>query len=399
MEKFDFSGNHILVTGGTGFIGGRLVEKLILECNASSVRVLVRNFSRVSRIARFPVNMIAGDITNPGEVEKAVSGCDVVFHCAWEVQSNEILERKINVQGTKNVLEAAKRTDVSRMVHLSTVLVYGSLPDGDFDETTPCRPANAYAKANLEAERLVLSYTKRYGLPAVVLQPTIVYGPFGRAWTIGVLKQLKRGRVILVNGGQGFCNAIYVDDMVNAMLLAAVKEKAIGEVFLISGEQPVTWRQFYSKYEQMLGFSSTVSMSAEEAEAFYAKKIKKPSLVKEITNYVKHNPSAHKRIFESYEIHTLKRIAERILPETLTTFIQSKIHFNGTHQPQTDSGIKDKPILPLHPSIICFNAARARARIDKAKQLLGYQPLFNFELGMQLTERWARWANLLDSKS
>ena len=164
MESFNFSGKRVLVTGGTGFIGGRLVERLVLECNAD-VRVLVRNFASASRIARFPVEMVHGNVTESGDVEAAVKGCDIVFHCAWEVQDSESMERRVNVEGTRNVLEAAFQAGVTRVVHLSTVLVYGAMPDGDFDETTSCNPGNAYAKSNLETEKLAVSYTEKHGLP------------------------------------------------------------------------------------------------------------------------------------------------------------------------------------------------------------------------------------------
>lgn len=394
--KFDFSGQRVLVTGGTGFIGGRLVERLVLECNAN-VRVLVRNFSRASRIARFPVEMVLGDMTEPSDLKKAVSECDIVFHCAWEVQDSESMERRVNLQGTKNLLEAALDAGTKRVIHLSTVLVYGAMPDGDFDETTPYRdPGNAYGRCNLDAEEMAISYTEKHRLPVSVLQPTIVYGPYGRAWTIGVLKQLKAGRVILVNGGDGLCNAVYIDDMVSAILLAAVKDNAVGEVFLISGENPVTWREFYGAYERMLGFSSTASMSAKEAEAYFAKIRRKGSLFKEAASIIREEQTVRQRVLATREVSTLVNVARQLLPEQLKRTLRRRMsNSNGLHHAKI-APEAEKPILALHPSIVRVNAARATARVDKAKRLLGYQPAFSFESGMALTEQWARWANFLE---
>lgn len=395
MQLSDFSDKRVLVTGGTGFIGGRLVEKLILECQAN-VRILVRNFARASRIARFPVEMIHGDVTNSDDVQRAVKQCDIVFHCAWEVQDSEAMERRVNVNATRTVFEASLQAGVKRVVHLSTVLAYGTLPDGDFDETTPRRPENAYAVANFETEKMAMSYWKRHGLPVTVLQPTVVYGPFGRAWTIGVLNQLKSGKVILVNGGDGLCNAVYIDDMVHAMLLAAVEEKAVGEIFVIAGEQPVTWREFYDRYERMLGFSSTVNMSAAEAEAYFAKKRRKGSIIKEALGIVRAEGGVRQRLLETVEVDTLVKTARLLLPGQIKRSLRRRIiNSNGAYQPKGESG--EKPILVLHPSIVRVNAAKSTACIDKAKRLLGYQPAFDFESGMRLTEQWARWANFLEN--
>src|SRR5436305_15155746 len=113
-------------------------------------------------------------------------------------------------------------------------MVYGQTTDGDLDETAPRRRfGNAYSDSKLEAEQIALSS----GLPVAVLQPTAVYGPYGGVWTEAVIRALKAGRQILVNGGDGLGNAVYVDDLVSAMLLAAVKVGVVREPFLISAER------------------------------------------------------------------------------------------------------------------------------------------------------------------
>jgi len=106
--------------------------------------------------------------------------------------------------------------------------------------------------------------------------------------------------------------------------------------------------------------------------------------------------SVRQRIFETREIDALMKIARQLLPKQIKQTLRSRISNNGIHQPQGMAGDK-KPILPLHPSIIKVNAVKSRACIDKAKRLLGYQPAFDFESGMQLTEQWAKWANYSDN--
>jgi len=104
-SEFDFSGKRVLVTGGTGFIGGRLVEKLV-SCHDAKVRVLVRNYANAARIARMPIKMIHGDINNLEDVCNAVEGCDVVFHCAYGNSGSDNKRQEVNIEGTRNIAEA-----------------------------------------------------------------------------------------------------------------------------------------------------------------------------------------------------------------------------------------------------------------------------------------------------
>jgi len=343
--NIDLSGKRVLVTGSTGLIGGRLIEKLALEYN-SNVRALVRNFTRASRIKQLPIEMVKGDVTDFNSVKKAADGCDIVFHCAYGNRGDIKTRRSINVEGTKNVMKAALDAGVKHVVHVSTFMVYQPIEEGELNETTPYRQSgNNYSTSKLEAERVALQYAKEDGLPVVVIQPSMVYGPFSQIWTVDILQQLKTQRIILINNGDGLCNTVYIDDVINAMLLAAVKKEAVGEVFIISAEQPVTWREFYHGYERMLGISATVEMSRSEAEAYYAKRQRKIDFIFRQISKVLRKPSL---------------------------------------------------IRPLDPSKIQFYSTKTRVGIDKARRILGYQPAYDFESGMKLTEEWAKGANLLD---
>ncbi len=260
-------GKTALVTGGTGFIGGRLVEKLVLE-HGCRVRVLVRNFTKAARIASYPVELLPGDITERVTVERAIRGCDVVFHCAYDFTPDLPGQRRANVEGTRNVAELCIEEKVSRLVHLSTVAIYSPATTDELTEDSPWPPSDdPYVLVKREAERLLRNLYEERGLPAVRLQPTIVYGPFSAFWTLHLVRRLRAGIVPLVNGGDGVCNAVYVDDVVDAMILAAVRPDVAGEAFLISAEEPVTWRMFYRALEGAIGVKSTMEMSEAELRA------------------------------------------------------------------------------------------------------------------------------------
>jgi nucleoside-diphosphate-sugar epimerase len=389
----DLSRKRILVTGATGFIGGRVVEKLILEYHAS-VRVLVRNYVRALRVARYPVEMVGGDVTDADDVERAAKGCDHVIHCAYGSSGTPEAQRAVNVQGTRNILEVVSRSG-ARLIHLSTVQVYGPLQDGDLDETTPRRYfGDSYSNSKLDAENLVLDYVSHRRLPAIILQPTVVYGPYAPTWTESVLKRLKRGRQILVNGGDGLCNAVYIDDVADAILLALVHDTAVGESFLISGDRPVTWREFYGSYERMLGESATVSMSVKEA-----RRQKRGEGILEAALGLLRDEPTRRRLAAAREAAMVRRLVRSLLPVATRQSIKDALQgVDATGRPAA-ARVATKPVLPLSfPLDARFYAAKTTVRIDKAKRLLGYQPGFDLESGMRWTEKWARWANLLDGE-
>jgi nucleoside-diphosphate-sugar epimerase len=388
-----------LVTGASGFIGGRLVERLVRQ--GADVRVLVRNPASAARLARFPLTFHLGDVTDTADLDKAVQGCDLVFHCAYGTTGSQKRRAWVNRVGTERTLEAAHRAGAKRVVYLSTLMVYGQTADGDLDETAPRRRfGNAYSDSKLDAEGIALQYSRSGRMPVAILQPTAVYGPYGGVWTVQPLATLKTGRMILVNGGDGLANAVYVDDLVSAMILAAQKDAAGGEAFLISGPEAVTWRDLYGRFARMLGdgpertVSRLVEMTAEEALAHYKKHQRETSRFhQEFLRTFKQDRGFRDRLMATRELMALRELASSVLPEGLQDRIKGKMSGGGGRPaPPEEKGL---PIHPLTPQMIGFFAAKTRVRIDKARRLLGYEPAFALERGMELTGQWARWANLL----
>ena len=390
------SASKILVTGGTGFIGGRLVEKLTLTSRIP-VRVLVHDFARAWKLARLPVEMVQGDVAEPQQVRNAAQGCDVIVHCAYGTAGEQETKRQATIEGTRNVLEAALQLRLKRVVHLSTLMVYGVPPDGDLDETAPRHYLdNLYADSKLDAENLALDYAKTRGVPVVVLQPGIVYGPYARFWTMNIVDSLKAGKVILVNGGQGLCNAVYIDDLVQAILLSIKENEAAGETFLISAAEPVTWRTFFEHYEQILGFSSTVSMSAAEAIDYYRQQAQpRRSILRESIEIIRENPLILDRIVTTREVAGFMKAAGFLVPKPVRESLKGKILTNGKNGSESIATKPEKPLLPLDPLTVRMYAAKTRVRIDKARRLLGYRPAFDLSSGMNVTEQWLRWAKLV----
>lgn len=399
MIRSDFSalsGKRVLVTGGTGFIGRRLVEALTTSCDVH-VRVMARNLSRAADVARFPIELVHGDVSVASQVERAVEGCDLVFHCAAIAGANAETARAVNVSGTVNVLAAALRAQVERVVHISSLTVYGFPADGDLDETAPRQYSGMnYADTKLDAEKVAFEYYEKHGLPVSIIQPACVYGPFGGAWTTGVLTQLKDDRVILVDDGDGLANPVYVDDVVHAILLAAVKDQAIGEAFLISDGYRVTWSEFYGQYARLVDGAEIVRVPAAdliEAHNRLVKQNRKKGILRESWDILRNDPQIRKRILRTREGFFAAQVAKPFVPQSYRDSLKAN-HKKTSHATQREQPEGQSPPV-MSPLVVKFYLPKAWVRIDKAQRLLGYQPAFDLASGLELVGKWARWANIL----
>ena len=179
------------------------------------------------------------------------------------------------------------------------------------------------------------------------------------------------------------------------MLLAAVKDEAMGEAFLVSGEEPATWREMFGRFERMLGGEPrTVDMT--EAEALATGRSgggAEPRLIGEGLRIVKQEQRIRERLERPAKASGCARWRAPSCPRAGSR--RSRAAWPPAGNRVLSAPDREAPIHPLPPKMIGFFRARTRVRIDKAKRLLGYRPAFDFETGMDLTERWARWANLL----
>jgi nucleoside-diphosphate-sugar epimerase len=399
-------GKKIFITGGTGFIGSRLVEKLYLEHNAS-IRVLVRNFSRVSRIARFPIEMVSGDIRDMAKTQEAMKGCDIVFHCAYDFGVNPQQGQATDTEGAKNIARAALENGVGRVVHVGTTSVYGTL-DGDLDENSPRQASkiDSYQNTKLLSENIMLEYYEKHKLPVSIVEPTIVYGPFSRPWTISVVDQLSKGVIPLPDDGGGYCNAVYIDDVIDGMILAATKDEAIGERFLLSAREPITWREFYGAFERILEIESVICVPAKELMSTsdngtspnQPQPIISPSVRARWVKLLK-NPEFRMTLIDTPVLNWPYLVAKK--SPLQTTFVGKMWEQRVTQQVQKSNipsppkpAPKSRPKPPFtkpHPTRLALLQAKTRVRIDKARRLLGYQPVFDFEDGMALNAEFIRW--------
>lgn len=248
------SENLCLITGATGFIGGRLAERLVHEGHA--VRCLVRASSDTSRLEQLDVQLAVGDLTRPQSLAPAVTGARFVFHCGALVSDWATREEiaAINVEGTRSLLQACREASAQRFVHFSTTDVYG-YPDGaEIDERHLASSfRNWYAQTKLEAEAEVRRAETAATLETVILRPATVYGP-GSIDVVGeIARAIRARRMLLIDRGRAVAGLCYVENLIDAALLAARHEAAPGEAFNIGDGLDITWKRFTDDLAAGLG--------------------------------------------------------------------------------------------------------------------------------------------------
>jgi len=237
----------IFITGALGFVG-RALSAAYRELGTQTCGLDVR--------ADASANVVAGDVSRPEEWQDILAGCDLVIHTAAIVTNNVAREEawRVNVLGTRRVLDAAIKAGVRRFVHVSSLAAMRFNTEDQADESAPVMPTgNPYVDTKIASEQVILAAHSAGEINCTIIRPADIYGPNSRPWTLIPVQMIKKGLFLLPAHGQGIFRAIYIDDLVNGIMLAAEKDAGIGQIFILGGEIATTCENFFGHYYRMLG--------------------------------------------------------------------------------------------------------------------------------------------------
>lgn len=345
-----------LVTGAGGFIGGRLVEIFEMD-EPGSVVAGIRRWSTAARIGRLPVDIVQCDVLRPDQIARSLNGVSHVVHCA-------VGPRKVTEEGTRNVLQASLDAGVERVVHVSTIDIYGK-GTGELTEAQPPQRSGAeYGDSKIRAEEICHEFSER-GLAVSVIRPTIVYGPFSQNWIEEFAVRLQvRPWPFPKELSSGTCNLVYVDDLVAAIRLALVRPEAVGEVFNINGPDLPTWFEYFAALNTAMGLPPIEAKSSvgSQLAAWGMKPVRAGAKL------------------------ALDRFGDQIMALYKSSELAKKV-MKGA-----EGAIRKSPTtgeFDLYSKVLSFPN-------DKAERLLGYHPAVDMAAGVERSVQWLLHSGFLN---
>jgi nucleoside-diphosphate-sugar epimerase len=342
-----------LVTGAAGFLGGWIVEALYLS--KIPVRAGIRSNVSAARLSRLQADVVPCDVLDLRQLREAMDGVSNVVHCA-------IGGRDVTVKGTANVVEIAKEKGVGCVVHISSTEVYGDVNGLVEEKQPPGSPTSDYARDKMDAEQICRRHIAD-GVPIVILRPSIIYGPFSNDWTARLAMCLQSGNWALFEGyGDGYCNLVYVVDVVHCIRLAMRCKAAHGHTFNVSGPEIVTWNEYFSRMNSALGLP-----------ALKTRRLAQSRILSSVMAPVKLSAKWALSFFGE-PIHRLYESSQ-----TARTLMQ-----------RAEKTIKTTPTLA---ELELYNR-RNKYSTEKARSILGYKPQWGIDAGIQMSVAWLRTMGL-----
>ena len=244
---------RVLVTGATGFAGGHLAR--LLAARGHHVRALVRDPDRAGDLIRLGVEALVGDLRDPTSVVRGVADVEVVYHVAALYRQVGLAidtYRAVNATAVRDIVEAAARAGVRRVVHCSTVGVHGDIKQPPANEDAPLKPGDAYQETKLEGEQLAREAGARHGVEVTIVRPTGIYGPGDRR-LLKLFRSVARRRWVTLGSGEISYHLTYIDDLVEGFRLCGEHQAAASRTYILAGGEVTTLNELVALVAEVAG--------------------------------------------------------------------------------------------------------------------------------------------------
>lgn len=363
---------RIVVTGGTGFVGGHLVDGLVSQGH-EDVKVIVRSHRSGANAGRFPVQMVRTDLLDFTAVCDAMSGARYVFHLAYGRDGQDAT--RATLEGTRSVVNAAVAAGAEAVVVLSTTALFGK-DDVCVDESSPYAPTNQYERQKAEAEQWALERARDVtGTRIAVVNAACVYGPGGSAFTELPARFLLNGTFCWIDNGRGVVNHVYVANLVDAMFLTATCEAAHGERFIVC-DGSMTWRAFLV---ELLGPEADAAASYTREELMALHRSSEPGS-RDLAKAILTNPELWRVVRENPHFAKVKAAAKSAWPR-----LSRRVR--AIKDAPRETGAAGRAIPPSWLANL-YGPAKTRVTSAKARRLLGWTPRVDTDTALALSRGW-----------
>ncbi len=250
---------RIFITGATGFLGGYLAPRLIAE--GARVMALARSEAKAAKLKEQGVEITLGDLLDLDSLRRGMRDCQIVIHMAAALDGSYEEMYPATVTGTQNVMIAAADAGVRRVVHVSSIAVYGLLARSLYAEDTAlARAEYPYVTTKQLAEEKVQQIGVDRRLEWAIIRPGMIYGPRAGLWTKGLFQLASLRPTPFIGNGSGNAAPIYVDDVVEMLVRAATSDRAVNQIFNCVMDPSPTWREFIGAYQRLMHHSRWLSI-------------------------------------------------------------------------------------------------------------------------------------------
>lgn len=371
---------RLAILGASGFVGSTLCERLI-RSREFDFRPLVHSFANTSRLARFPLELVPVDVLSPNQIKAGLEGCDVVVN----LSRGNPMQMAATM---KNILHAAQKARVKKIIHISSISIYGSNPRPESrDESAPPTPDEGYGQGKLAQDELVLRLHRR-GLPGILLCPANIIGPYS-AFILGAVRNLRGDQVALVEDGETPTNHVHVENVVEAILAAARSDRGWGERYFVNQEEPISWKRFYEDLMNILGLEGPLPRVTRN-DVLATLDVPKP----------RHRFRDNFGVLISGEFRRALSLFpwfRRLNDFAYRKFVTSSLEF----QRKIRSRMEHPTLIPKDRSGLKLDNRYIREQIKsvyhsprKIKELLDFRPVYNYPTAMETIRQWLAFTNL-----